>query len=351
MIVKVEMTGVCGTDPHIIYDAKPFPWVNEKFYPFIPGHEFVARIEELGPDSPKTDVEGQPLKTGDLVGICVDDMDMVSCGTCYHCATGFPVYCTNRIPREFPILLKGWQRGWAEYRYTHGADAVYKLPEDIALEAAVLLEPLSIAVSAFERASTGASWLYHGMGPGKTVVIQGSGPIGVLLTAMSKLCGAGKTITIGAPDNRLALCREFGADETISIEKFPSPDDRVAAVKEMTPYGEGADVVFEAAGVSGAFTEGLNMVRDKGTFVELGHFTDRGTEPVSPFLLCSKNINLFGVYGGMPPDFLWAKRILTRYHRQIPFEKLVTHKFKIDEAKQALQTMRKMESMKTVIVP
>ena len=93
------------------------------------------------------------------------------------------------------------------------------------------------------------------------------------------------------------------------------------------------------------------MIRDKGTFVELGHFTDRGSESVNPFLLCSKNINLLGVYGGMPTDFLSAKRILARYHEKIPFEKIVTHKFSLDKADEALNAMRNMDSMKTVIIP
>jgi threonine dehydrogenase-like Zn-dependent dehydrogenase len=351
VLVKIEMTGVCGTDPHIIYDKKPIPWMTASFYPFIPGHEFIARIEKMGPDFDKIDVEGIPLKVGDLVAVCVDDADSVPCGKCYYCATGFPVFCTTRIQKEYPILKKGWQRSWAEFRYTHRAEAIYKISEEISLEAAVLIEPLSIAVSAFGRASMGASWLYQGMGPGKTVVIQGSGPIGVLLTATSKICGAGKTIVIGAPDNRLALCKEFGADEVISIEKFKESEERMSAIKELTPFGQGADVVFEAAGVTGAFGEGIQMIRDKGTFIELGHFTDRGPEPVNPFLLCSKNINLLGVYGGLPPDFLWAKKLLEQYHAKIPFEKLVTHKFPLEETEQALGAMRNMESMKTVLVP
>jgi threonine dehydrogenase-like Zn-dependent dehydrogenase len=351
VLIKIEMTGVCGTDPHIIYDKKPIPWMTSSFYPFIPGHEFIARVEKMGPDFEGTDVEGETLKIGDLVAVCVDDADSVPCGKCYYCATGFPVFCTTRIQREYPILKKGWQRSWAEFRYTHRAEAIYKISEEIPLEAAVLLEPLSIAVSAFGRASMGASWLYQGMGPGKTVVVQGSGPIGVLLTAVSKICGAGKTIVIGAPDNRLSLCKEFGADEAISIEKFKDSERRIEAVKEQTPLAQGADVVFEAAGVPGAFSEGIQMIRDKGTFVELGHFTDRGSEPVNPFSLCSKNINLLGVYGGLPPDFLWAKRLLEQYHAKIPFEKLVTHKFPLEETEQALRAMRSMQSMKTVLVP
>jgi L-iditol 2-dehydrogenase len=190
ILLRIEMTGVCGTDPHIIYDRKPLPWITEKFYPFIPGHEFVGRIEEMGADHPQLDPDGQLIRQGDLVGVSVEDMDSAPCEVCYHCATGFPALCSSRTPRDYPILEKGWQRSWAEFRYTHGVEAIYKLPEELPIEAAVLLEPLSIAVSAVQRASSGASWLHQGMGPGKTVVIQGSGPIGALLTGGFKSLGS-----------------------------------------------------------------------------------------------------------------------------------------------------------------
>src|SRR5579872_2065300 len=124
MLMKIEMTGVCGTDPHIIYDKRPIPWMTDAFYPFIPGHEFVGRIEEMGPDFSGVDAEGLPLKDGDLIAVCVDDADYLPCGRCYYCATGFPVFCTTRIQRDNPLLKKGWQRSWAEFRYTHPAEAV-----------------------------------------------------------------------------------------------------------------------------------------------------------------------------------------------------------------------------------
>ena len=74
--------------------------MNDKFYPFIPGHEFVGRIEEMGPDFPRVDVEGRPLATGDRVAVCVEDMDSTPCGKCYYCATGFPVFCANKESRD-----------------------------------------------------------------------------------------------------------------------------------------------------------------------------------------------------------------------------------------------------------
>jgi len=98
VLLRIEMTGVCGTDPHIIFDEKPLPWITAKFYPFIPGHEFIARIEEVGSDFPRVDPDGEPIKVGDLVGVSVEDMDSSPCGRCYNCATGFPVLCSQRVP-------------------------------------------------------------------------------------------------------------------------------------------------------------------------------------------------------------------------------------------------------------
>lgn len=355
-LMKVELSGICGTDPHVINNRVPFPG-SENQYPFIPGHEFVGRIEEVGTDFVGVDAEGFPLKKGDLVTVCPEgvneSVDSSPCGKCYYCMTGFPVFCVNRVPKHNTSpLTVGWQRGYAEYRYMHGVEAIYKLPQDMPLDIGVLVEPLHIAVHAFERAAdTGSAWLYQGMGPGKVVVIQGSGPIGVLLTIMAKRLGAWKTIVVGAPDNRLQLCREFGADETISIEKYSTSQERVHAVKELTPYRQGADVVFEAAGVPAAFNEALDIVRNRGTLVELGHFTDRGPAPVNPFIFCVKNINVFGFFGGGPAGFLSAKRFLESTWHDIPYQKIVTHKFPLKDIKHALETSRKMESMKTVLIP
>ena len=356
-LMKIEMAGICGTDHHIINNKKPFPWA-ENIYPFIPGHEFVGRIEEVGSDFVGVDVEGFPLKKGDLVVVCPDGsrlgetVDSAPCGKCYYCMTGFPLFCANRTSKtNHGPVMEGWQRGFAEYRYNHGVEAIYKLPEDMPPQVGVLVEPLSIAIHAFERAmGTGSSWLYQGMGPGKVVVVIGSGPIGILSVIVAKQLGAWRIIVTGAPDNRLTLSKEFGA-ETISIEKMKTPEERIKAVKELTPYHQGADVVIEAAGTPSAFVEALDMVRNRGTIVEVGHFTDRGPAPINPFWFCAKNINIFGIFGGGPAGFLWAKRFLEKTWRQIPFEKLVTHKFPLKDFNLALETSRKLESMKTVMIP
>lgn len=111
----------------------------------------MARLEEMGPDFPKFDPDGEPLHRGDLVGVSVEDMDSSPYGVCYHCATGFPVLCANRVPRNEQTLKKGRQRSWGKFRFTPGVEAVYKLPDDISFESAVLAEPLSMAAAPFRE--------------------------------------------------------------------------------------------------------------------------------------------------------------------------------------------------------
>jgi len=110
VLLRIEMTGVCGTDPHIIFDEKPLPWITAKFYPFIPGHEFIARIEEVGSDFPRVDPDGEPIKVGDLVGVSVEDMDSSPCGRCYNCATHSPYFVHNVFPR----IIRFWKRAGRE---------------------------------------------------------------------------------------------------------------------------------------------------------------------------------------------------------------------------------------------
>ncbi len=327
MLLQVEMSGICGTDIHLIYSREPFPGV-EHVYPQILGHETVGIVVEKGSEASEKDITGLPLDVGDRVTLL----------------SGRAVDVTH------PLLL-GWGRGWSTYRYIHGETArIYKIPQEVPPEVAVLVEPMSVGVKAVERAiePSGPNVL-RGLGPGKSVVVQGSGPIGLMITIMAKLCGAYEIVVVGAPETRLDMCKEFGADHTISIDEVKSPEDRISKVNSLIP--DGADVVFEAAGVPTAFIEGIEMVKGGGVYVEVGHFTDRGTIPVNPYILCRKDINLYGSWGVGPYGFIRSRRIIEKYHRTMPLHKIVTHRSPIEKAAEAVETARKGNCMKAVIVP
>ncbi len=327
MLLQVEMSGICGTDVHMIYSRDPFPG-TEHFYPQILGHETVGRILEMGKEARRLDATGLPLEIGDRVTLLSGHAEGVS-----------------------DPVLRGWGRGWSTYRYVHGETArIYKLPREIPPEVGVLVEPMAVGVKAVERAiePSGPNVL-RGLGPGKSVVVQGSGPIGLMIAIMARLCGAYEIVVVGAPEARLEMCREFGADHTINIDEIKAPEERIAKVKGLIP--DGADIVFEAAGVPAAFMEGIEMVKGGGVYVEVGHFTDRGTIPVNPYILCRKDINLYGSWGVGPYGFIRSRRIIEKYYRSMPLHKIVTHRFAIERAAEAVETARKGECMKAAIAP
>src|SRR5256885_6071116 len=105
---------------------------------------------------------------------------------------------------------------------------VYKLPDDMPLRLGALSEPLTSCIRAFNRAirAGGFTW-------GDTVVIQGSGPIGILAIAAAREMGAGRVICVGAPETpRLELARKFGAEATVDIQAVAKAPQRIAPVRD-----------------------------------------------------------------------------------------------------------------------
>src|SRR4029078_11627595 len=117
---------------------------------------------------------------------------------------------------------------------------VYKLPDDMSLRLGSLSEPLTSCIRAFNRATNAGAF-----NRGDTVVIQGSGPIGILAVAAAQEMGAGRVICVGAPENpRLKLARKFGAETTVNIEEITTSAERIARVRDIVG-GFGADLVMD----------------------------------------------------------------------------------------------------------
>src|SRR5258706_7776176 len=116
---------------------------------------------------------------------------------------------------------------------------------------------------------------------GDTVVVQGSGPVGLNAAIFAQLSGASRVLVVGAPAARLDSARALGAEETLDIGVETEPAARVAWVRQRT-RGRGADVVIEATGNPKALPEGLEMLRDAGRYVVVGHYTDAGDVAVNP---------------------------------------------------------------------
>ena len=302
ILLKQELGGICGTDLH--------NWEFQRLTgEIILGHENVGLIDRLG-EGVETDYLGRPIREGDRI-ILVPGTNKG--------AYGF-------LQAEEQPYLRG---GFADYIYLWNPDSVI-LKTEMPADVAVLTEPFSIGIHAVMRS---------GVQIGDTVVVQGSGAIGLLTLIAAKARGAGRLIMVGGPPGRLELAQKLGADLTIDIAEVKNPEDRTKIVLENTLRNEGADVVFECAGFLPAIPEGLSYVRHSGTFVEVGHFVDVGTFECNPNqMLMRKNLHLEAVWASRPEHFVRGLPILER--NEFPFSDLVSHVIPIDRVPEGFHALR-----------
>ncbi|MCM3762700.1 zinc-binding dehydrogenase [Alkalihalobacillus oceani] len=323
-ILRTEYAGVCGTDVHMYYGH-----LNTVEYPIVMGHEFCGKIEKLG-SADIVDSNGQQVKEGDRVVI----VPGVSCGECYYCKIAkTPTRCSHVqaygfLPNREPHLLSGGFSQYVHIKYEHTSFFKTELEPHIA----VLTEPLSICVHGFQRAG--------GVRFGSTVLVQGTGAIGLGAIAFAKRSGAAKVIAVGGPKRRLELAKQMGADVVIDIDDVKDPQERIKLVKSETKGGRGPDMVVECAGFPGAVPEGLSYLRDSAEYIELGHFTDVGGVEINPhWHILRNNANIRGVWGSDVEHMEMTLSIIERL--ELPYDQLVTHKLPLDRIGDAIQAMSK----------
>ncbi|MCL4863874.1 MAG: zinc-binding dehydrogenase [Caldilineaceae bacterium] len=293
MVLRQELAGICGTDLHM--------WQNGIQGEMALGHENVGIIEALGKEVTK-DAVGNPLREGDRV--------IFQPGT-PHGAYGFK---TN------PDVAPHFTGGFGEYMYLAYPDTCV-LKTNLPSEVAVLTEPFTVGVHAVMRGRVQL---------GDTVVVQGSGAIGLVTLVCARMSGAAKIIVVGGPAKRLELARRMGADVTIDVEEIRTPEDRRELVLAETPQKGGAHVVFECAGFLSAIPEGLAYVRRDGAFVEVGNFVDMG--PVSlnvNQLMMRRNMRVEAIWGSQGDHFIRGLPLLER--NEYPFADMVSHVLPLED--------------------
>jgi threonine dehydrogenase-like Zn-dependent dehydrogenase len=335
VLVRVELSGICGTDVHLHRGQLPVP------LPLILGHEAAGRVAALG--SPDTrDWLGNPLRAGDRVAFTVGR----ACGTCRYCRVHrLPSRCLNRKAYgvntpcgDAPHLLGGY----SQYHFLHADAAVFRLPDDLPSEAVVGAGcALVTAVHGFER--LGMRW-------GESVVVQGAGPVGLASLVLAKESGARPVIVIGGPRQRLERCARFGADVVIDIESVPDPRRRRAIVLDHT-HGLGADVVIECVGQPEAVGEGWELCRDGAQYLVLGQYCDAGEVPLNPHIITRKELTILGSWGSLPQHWVHALELLRARRERYPFHELITHRFGLHEANQALAAVASWQTGKAVLLP
>ena len=346
-LIQIGACGVCGTDLHILKGH----WPRELPWPFTLGHELGGVIVEAGSEF-KEDFMSKPLRVGSRVMI----PPLMPCGRCYYCIHYpesankclTPVYYGRYLGFDKPPQLWG---GFAEYVYVDlealPGTKIYKLPDDMPLRLGALAEPLTSCIRAFNRAvrAGGFKW-------GDTVVIQGSGPIGILAVAAAQEMGAGRVLCVGAPEQpRLELARKFGAEATVDIERYQTADARIARVRELVG-GFGADLVMDCSGHPSAGPEGIEFLRDGGTYVEMGQFTDAGAITTSWHRICAKDINVLGSWAFTGNDLPLGVDMLYRGQAKYPwFDMQTLYPFSEEGIAGAVADAIAMKTVKSTVVP
>ena len=332
-LLETVMSEVCGTDVHLHHGR-----LSGVPYPIIPGHVSCGRILETG--SGLADVDGHPLRAGQLVTFY--DVFGV-CGACWHCLVARAgTRCPHRRVYGITTSAKdGLLGGWSERIDLRPGVRIVPLPDD--------LDPL-----AFMGGGCGLPTGFHaveraGGALGDTVLVQGSGPVGLNAAIFAALSGAAAVLMIGAPAVRLAVARGLGVDAVLDLADAPAPADRVAWVRARTA-GRGADVVIEATGNPAAFSEGLEMLRDAGRYVMVGQYTDAGDVAINPHRHVNRrHATILGCWGYEFTHLYRSLALMARHAGRIGWSRLVTREYPLEQAGEALAAMERMDVVKAVL--
>src|SRR5438876_4961321 len=354
-LVRTEMAGICGTDVHLWKGQLPIS------LPIILGHETVGCIQQLA-EGIERDWTGHPLKIGDRVTW----NSTPSSVECYYCKVKRqPTRCPERRAYgigqrcDHPPHLFG---GYAEFHYLRPRTNIFKIPDDLATEAvigagcALITAIHGIERICFESASDATADERAGKLPvlpslwRDSVVVQGAGPVGIASLAVARSAGARQVIVIGGPRHRLEMARRFGADHTIDIGEMHEANSRIDAVRRLTG-GYGADVVLECVGLPGAVAEGMELCRAGGKYVVLGHYCVAGSVAFNPHVITRKQLQVFGSWSSEPCHLKAALEFLRVTQARFPFGSMVTHRFPLERAHEALMATANWQSAKSVIIP
>lgn len=327
VVIEVAACGICASDVKC-YTGAPLFWGDSHRPPYvrgpvIPGHEFIGKVVELG--------EGAAERYGLQLGDTAIAEQIVPCGECRYCQRGQYWMCQVHDIFGFRKNVHG---GWTRRMRFPAKARVYRVPDEIPLWQAALIEPLACSLHAVERSEIRFE---------DTVVIAGMGPLGLGMVAAARLKNPARLVALDLNDKRLEVARALGADETLN----PSKEDVVTRVLDMTD-GYGCDVYIEATGHPDAIRQGLLMIRKLGTFVEFSVLREPATVDWT-LIGDTKELNIHGSHLG-PYCYPIAIEMLAK--RRIDAERIVTHRLPLREYKEGIELVRSgKDSIKVLLEP
>jgi L-iditol 2-dehydrogenase len=350
VLMKVSLSGICGTDKHTFRgESKQYagtPHERDIEYPLICGHENVGVVVATGGEV--RDAAGRPLRPGDRIVPGAN----VPCGRCYYCLGDYPYYfCQhledygNSLTCSRPPYLLG---GWSEYLYLLPGTPIFRVPAALPDEVAVLTEVM--AVTHGVETAMAVLGLQGGALAGASVAVLGVGPLGLCHLIKARLLGAGTVIVTDRLRGRLELAAEFGAD--VMLDASATDEAGRAATVAAATGDLGADIVIDCSGVPATFTEAFRFVRTGGVVVEAGMFVDMGPVPINPnSAICTRNVAVLGIGGERATAYEPSMRLMAANLGRYPLNRVVTHRFGLDSAAEAVATAQYGEAMQVVIDP
>jgi 2-desacetyl-2-hydroxyethyl bacteriochlorophyllide A dehydrogenase len=334
MLIRTLYSEVCGTDVHLWHGR-----LSGVPYPIIPGHVSVGLVDKMHGEVIGGD--GHRFREGDRAVFY--DVHR-TCGRCYACAVaGTPTKCIER--RVYGITdsaSDGLFGGWSEAIYLEPGVVSARLPDAVSAEDYIGAGcGLITAVHAIDRATIRLA---------DTVLVQGTGAVGLSIIALARLSGASTIVAIGAPADRLNLATRMGANLVLDLGAT-SAEDRREQVLQAT-RGRGLDAAIEASGSPRAVEEGLDLIRDGGRYVIAGHYTNAGPSSISAHEhINRKHAEIRGCWGSEAGHFLRALVLLDRYADQIPWRDIGARVYPLDRLNEALADAEAMRLPKALVSP
>jgi L-iditol 2-dehydrogenase len=313
VLTRVAWAGICGTDLAILSGNMSLIREGLITYPVRIGHEWSGIVEQVGSGVTR-------FTPGDRV---VSDT-AVTCGTCEYCLRGELGKCQNGRSLG---TVNHWPGSFAEYmlipeRHMHA------LPDSIDLDEAALIEPASIALAGVQKI---------GITPSTSVLIVGTGPIGLAALALVKSKGAGRVLLSGRKPSKLAVGKAMGADAVVNVTE----EDLAGFVKKHTA-GKGVDSVLETSGNIQTVSQCLSVVAQRGIIALIGFF-ETALNGFNIDALVFKEVQLQGIMG----EFGLAEQVIEiMAQRKMSLKPLITHRIPFDAAINAMKTANEKSETK-----
>jgi NDMA-dependent alcohol dehydrogenase len=337
VLVRMAAGGVCHSDLHVMTGHLAAP------LPAILGHEGAGVVAEVGPGVTS-------VRAGDHV----IPLWRVSCGECEHCSGGRPALCAAGLEiRRTGRLLDGTSRftaDGAEIKHFNGVStfsaysviperAVLRIPDDLPLDRAALLGCAVIT-------GVGAVFNCAKVRPGSSVVVVGTGGVGLNVVQGAAMAGAEKIIAVDLHDRKLEFAKQFGATHGVNA----SAGDPVAAVRELTG-GRGVDYAFEVIGLPTTMRQAYDCLAKRGLCVVVGvsPFTAEVSVPVMS-LVFEERMLTGSIYGSARPRHEIPKLIDLYRAGKLKLDELLTRSYPFKQINEAYEALERGEVARSVVL-